>query len=226
MVTKTDINMESVSISPFSGHGQITRFFMGNPEGFKSESLLKAKNVIISVEPKSLMSDVIVVNEIIVEEPEVTYEASLITGSNVSKVLDNINEFTSKIPSGGEEEEPPPEEEAAQKKIIIKHFRVNEGKVRVVSKDLASVGGVFPMPLIDEKDIGTETGGVTLGEAAQRTLGLILKSSGNIGKDSINLVGDGEKAVGDAVEGTAKKLGDAVKGIFGGKKDAEPEEGE
>ena len=34
MVTKTDINMESVSISPFSGKGQITRFFMGNPEGF------------------------------------------------------------------------------------------------------------------------------------------------------------------------------------------------
>jgi hypothetical protein len=216
MITKTDINMESVSISPFSGRGEIVQFDMGNPEGFKSQSILKAKNIVVSVEPKSVMSDVIVVNEIIIEEPEVTYEASVITGSNVSKILENINEFTSKIPSGGTgEEEAPPEEGAAQKKIIIKRFHMNEGKVRVVSKDLMGAGTLLPLPKIDERDIGTETGGVTVGEAAQRTLGIIFKSAGNVGKDGVNITGDAGKTAGDAV----KSVGDAIGGLFGKKKE-------
>jgi hypothetical protein len=221
MVTKTDVSMESISISPFSGRGEITQFVLGNPEGFKSESAIKAKNIIIEVELKSLMSDVIIVNEMIVEYPEITYEASLITGSNVSKILDNIDEFTQKLPGGGEEEEEeaPAEEEGAQKKIIIKYFAVREGKVRVVSKDLLGAGVVSPLPLIEEKDIGAETNGVTLGEAASRALGLIFKSAGNVGKDSMNLAGDGAKVTGDAVEGAAKKVGDTIKGIFGGKKE-------
>jgi len=222
-ITKTDINMESVSIMPFNGRGEITNFVIGNPEGFKSESAIKAKNVIVDVEPKSVLSDVIVVNEIVVEEPQITVEQGLLGKNNLLTIKNNIGEFSEGMP-GGEGEQPSEKETGEQQKIIIKHFAVRGGKVRVALKDLGGAGATMPLQDVDERDIGTETGGVTLGEAAERTLGILIgQVTATVGKSG-DFAGDTGKTAGDAIEGAVKGVGDAIGGLFGKKKEEAPKD--
>lgn len=223
-ITKTSVTLDGVSLSPFSGRGEIEGFVLGNPEGFKSESAIKVGKVTIEVDPNSVTSDVIVVKEIIVEAPEITYEASLITGSNISRIQKNIEESTKVLTGEGEAEPAPKEEEGEGKKIIINHFLVKNGKIRVVSKDLLGTGTVIPLADVEQKDIGKDTGGLTAGEAASRTLGIVLSGvtqavtkSGQLLGDTGKTVGDTTKKVGETVGDTASKIGEGLKGIIGGK---------
>src|ERR1700677_323949 len=118
-MTKVEVRLGSADISPFSGSGKLSKLFVGNPEGFKTPFAVQMDSVKVGVQIGSVMSDTIVINEVNVQSPEITFDGGL-SGNNLNKILDNVNSAsassaksnTVQTPSG-----PKPE-----KKFIVKDF--------------------------------------------------------------------------------------------------------
>ena len=86
----TDVTLEKVDISLFSGKGQLKGIIIGNPEGFKTESSFKLNEVRLALDVSSLLSEKIIIDEIFIDAPEITYEKSG-KGDNFKAILDSIS---------------------------------------------------------------------------------------------------------------------------------------
>jgi len=81
-VTQTPVSLGAVNISPFTGKGTLTGLNIGNPEGFKSENIFALGQIDVKVDTGTLFSDKIVIDQIIIQRPEVSYMKTL-TNSNL-----------------------------------------------------------------------------------------------------------------------------------------------
>ena len=86
-ITKTDVKLGSAHISPFSGSGELKKFVVGNPEGYKSPSAISVGVAGVSIEPGSIMGDKVVIRYVRVETPEINFEGSPLGENNLSKLL-------------------------------------------------------------------------------------------------------------------------------------------
>ena len=216
-VTGVPVRLEGVSISMLSGKGTLTGFLIGNPEGFNTDHAFALGTVRVDVALPSLLSDKIVIEEIYIDGPEVTYEAGL-TGSNIGKIQENVEKFAG--PPAEEAEEP--EEEGEAKKIQINRFVFKNGKIALSAKLLQGKALTVPLPDVELKDIGKEEDGKSIGEAAKDVilpLGNQIIAAAKAGLENAKeLLGarvDKAKDAGEAVTDKAKGVGEGVKGIFG-----------
>src|SRR5438445_13352703 len=92
-ITKTEIRLDSATLSLLSGSGKLKGLLVGNPQGFKAASAIKVGAVSVGVAPGSVFSDKVHVKEIRVQAPEITFEGGL-KGNNLSKLLDNVQAAT------------------------------------------------------------------------------------------------------------------------------------
>lgn len=210
-VTKTTASLGSANISPFTGKGTLTDFDLGNPEGYKMEHALQFKSVSVDINLRSLLTDTIIINDITIDGPVITYERGL-TESNLDAILKNVQDF-----AGGPSPEKKEEPQKPGKKIIIRHLLITNAKVIGSIKGLGAGAGI-PLPKIEMTDIGKETGGASPATVAADVLNKITdfvkKVPGaivDIGKGAVDV---GKGAV-DAGKGFIKGAGD----LIGGKKD-------
>jgi hypothetical protein len=205
-LTNTKVELSSADISPFSGNGTLRGFALGNPAGWSDADLVSVKKVHLSVVPKSIRGDHIVIDEIDVEAPQFDYETKFVS-SNVGDLLANIEK------AGGGSSAP----EAVAKngnplKIEVKHFRVRDGMIRLGAGAAALT---IPLPAIELSDIGTRENGVTPDQLAAVVMRSV--TSGIVRATAQAALKVGGTAGAAAADG-ARKATDAVKGLFGGKK--------
>ena len=203
-VTQTTITLDSVELSAFSGAGSIKGLVVGNPEGFNTPHAIKLDGFSMKLQPMSVLSDKIVINEIIIDGPEFIFESGLNpTKSNISAILANIEAFTG-------ESEAEVEEEASSKNVQIDLLRITGGKVKVSNKLMAGQSLMVPLPNIELTDIGADDDGSTFGE----TMKIVFQA---INQGIISSVGKSGSAIGDQLknigEGSKKGLGGLLQGI-------------
>jgi uncharacterized protein involved in outer membrane biogenesis len=221
-VTKCDVTVSDISVSPFSGQVVIKGLVVKNPEGFSESDAMSLGEVRVKVVPKSLFSDRIVVEEVYIDAPQIRYEVSLTGGTNVGRIQKNVEEFAAMFASDKEEK---PEEVKNAKKLQIDDLLVKNGKITVAAS-LKGVGTGVPvsLPEIHKTGIGAE-GQKSTYEVVADVLKDVLGSVVTVGKDAATKVLSGVKdlggAAGNAVKGVggaagdaAKSLGDGVKGLF------------
>ncbi|MBT7300231.1 MAG: hypothetical protein HN849_11990, partial [Victivallales bacterium] len=68
-VTKCDVTVGDISVSPFSGKVVIRNLVVKNPEGFSDSDAFSLGEVRVRVQPKSLFSDRIIVEEVYIDAP-------------------------------------------------------------------------------------------------------------------------------------------------------------
>jgi hypothetical protein len=200
------VTLAAVKLSPFSGKGELRGLVIGNPPGFTTPSAFELDTVRIAVDPKSLLSDVIVIDEIYIEGPRVTYEASL-KGSNMARIMANVEKFTG--PGAPSKTGEAPKEEGSEVRIRIKRFDFLEGQAAIAmsAKLLKGKKLSAPLPGVKLRDIGGEKG-ATPAEAAKQVMKPVLSS----------VIRSGKKAVSNAtggVQDAAKKGLKTLKGLFG-----------
>ncbi len=126
------VSLDKVKISLVGGSVALDDLNVGNPEGFKTEQLFKLGHCSTKVELKSLMEDTIVVNDVTIENLEITFEQKGMT-SNLQELLDSLSSGEAAEPVV-EGEEPADEEPAATeggKKLRLDRFYIAGAKVRV-----------------------------------------------------------------------------------------------
>ena len=185
-VTKVEVRLASVKISPFSGSGQLAGLLVGNPPGYKSDFAIKAGEISVRLKPASLIADKLVIEEILVQAPEITFEGSL-RGNNLGTILDHIKAFT-----GGEQGAAKPAEKKAEKKLEVDRFVITGAKVTVGLTELGGQTTTLTLPDINLKDLGTGPDGITGSELAMKV---------------------GHELVGSVTESVTKNLTELLKGV-------------
>src|SRR5215813_13212167 len=135
-LTKTDVKLDSVSLSLLSGSGKLKGLVVGNPEGFKTPSAIQVGNASLALQPRSILSDKVVIKSINIQAPEITFETDL-KANNLSKIVANLQAAT----GGGETPKsgatPQPKEAKAGKKLQVDDFLITGGKIHVSVTALA-----------------------------------------------------------------------------------------
>ena len=202
------VELDSVSIRPLRGHIGIHGLRVGNPEGFKSPNLFDLGSVHVNIIPRTIWQQKIVIEEIRVVKPEVTYEIGL-GKTNVGKLLDQLEgDAEAETP----EAEPAPEAkpaEAGGRQVVIRHFVVEGGEVHLATTVLGGKGATVALKNLELRNIGEEGGGVSAADVVTLVLGTVLKSIigavGDLGGAAV----DGAKAVGGAAVDGAVAVGGA-----------------
>jgi hypothetical protein len=206
-LTKVDMRLGAANISPFSGSCELKDMFIGNPEGFKTPSAIKVGDVKVTVKISSLLSDVIEVEEINIQSPEITLEGTF-SGSNLGKILDNLN-----AAAGGAEAKKP-EQPKKQKKVFIKDVVVNGGKINMSMTGLGGSAVPIPLPPVHLQNIGSKENGVTTAQAAQTIMKEVVSSVTTAASTAATDLGKGVKEIGTDTKEGANKAIEGIKGLF------------
>ncbi|MBP3193772.1 hypothetical protein [Natronogracilivirga saccharolytica] len=113
-MTGTAVTVDRVFISPFSGKGRVRGFRIANPEGYDHAYAFQVDNFSIELEIRSVFSNEVMVNEIVITTPAIIMEQKLID-NNINSILGNIRSV-----SAGE---------STDKRLIIEHFLLTDGSV-------------------------------------------------------------------------------------------------
>ncbi|MGR3317729.1 MAG: AsmA family protein [Candidatus Anammoxibacter sp.] len=235
-ITKTSITLESVKLSMFSGIAELKGLVVGNPEGFHTPEAISMGHIKLDLNIFSLFSDTIIIEEILVDGVEITYEAS-IKGSNIKTIMRNIEspaEKTTEEEQDNSKDDGAPE--SVGKKLQINNLVFKNGKIHISSKILKGKAVTIALPTIERKDIGKkpESGsGIIdklkslkgkkpekMGSTVKETVASLFRiifgavtsavaESGKLsGKDIRSAV---TKKAAEIKEGTTKKLGSSIK---------------
>lgn len=233
-VVGTDVNIGRIDISLKDGHGSVSDITVGNPNGYSKDLIINLGKVAVQVNKDSLIKAIketaqksgpkvktIIIDEVRITKPEVTYELMNLNRNNANDVLGNIQKNTA---SSAKEEPKPQDKDAVQYNVAVKKVVVENGTATVaagllgVSKSLS-----VPLPTITINNVGTDKQGVTIGNGLARLFQEILKNTvnsvakidlsellGNVGDLATGAVGMATDAAGAAVDTAGKAAGAAV----------------
>jgi len=210
------VKVESVRAYPLRGNIHIKGLIVGNPEGFKTDSLFSMGELNVDVSARSLLTDTIIIHKIEVVAPEISYEMTL-KGSNIGALQDSLASDAEETETNAEAEV----EKEGGKKLIIEHFVISDGKVKLSLPGMMGTAVPLPLPGIHLKDIGKEEEGTSLTDVIGKVIGAVFATVTEVVSASGKLVGDGAKMIGEgavavggaAVDGVSAVGGAAVDGV-------------
>jgi len=200
-ITKTEVTLDKVEVSPTSGAGSLSGLTMGNPAGFESDYAFKLGQVSVTLNTDSIGGETIVIKEVVIAAPAVTYEIGS-AGSNIDAIRKNVEAYTGGGGSGGSDDK------ESDVKLVIENLYIRDGKVNVSATALGGKSLGAPLPTIHLKDIGKDSGGASPGEVADKIIKAVSKGATQA-VGTLNL----DKILGGA-GGVAKDAMDKGKGIM------------
>ncbi len=204
----TEVKIKKVNISLFSGKGELKGIRIGNPKGFHTESSFELNKVRLALNVSSLFSGKIIIDEIYIDAPEITYEKAA-KGDNIKAILDNINDFAG---TGGGGKAKSKSEKGKSQKIQINNFILKNGKVTISTTALKGEKLSLSLSDIHLKDIGSDKEGASVADAVKEIFEALNTSIAGTVAGSLKSITKGvEKAADKAVGGAVDKL----KGLFG-----------
>ena len=173
-LTQVDVRLDKVSLSLLSGRVELEGLFIGNPEGYKSESAIEIGSLVLAARPSSFLSDKVIVRRFDLRAPVVTFEGGL-KENNLRKILDNVNgAIEDKDSTGGRDEKKIDE---AGLKLQVDELVVAGGKVQVWLNVLGSRATTIDLPEIHLTNLGTGPEGITTAELTDRLLRVIIEKA-------------------------------------------------
>jgi len=215
------LTIDEIDVSPLLNEVTVKGITLGSPDGFKAKSAFELKHFNASIDLGSLLTRIVIINEIIIDGADITYEHNMKTfsKSNFTRINRNVQFYVGAVDENGNpivsKEDPEIEKEAIESetevlaerpasidKIIIKKFRFVNGHIRV-SNTLYS-GLTIPSPMMDIKmddiEIKIEKS-MTMGQAIYKAGEKIFAGCSNI-VGSLHL----DKISGKIADGTMKTL--------------------
>jgi hypothetical protein len=221
--TQADVSLSSVTLSLTSGQGSLNGLSVGNPKGFSSAKSLSLGSVSVQVDTSSLRGNgPIVIREIDIEKPEVSYEIANDGSSNLQTISRNTQNYAKAMSSGHAASSAPastPENANAKaeqgRKMIITDLIIRNGQVGVSQAMFSGKSLSAPLPAIHLTNIGKSSGGATAAQIAEEVLGTVTQEAAKVASSQFagQLEGQLKGAAGSALGG-AKGITD-VDGIGG-----------
>ncbi|MDR0993793.1 MAG: AsmA family protein [Verrucomicrobiota bacterium] len=197
-------SLERAIIRPLRGYTSLDNLRIGNPEGFKTDSLFDLGHLSIRMNKRSLLSDTLVIEEIIIRDVAITYEQGL-RRSNFSTLLAALS-------SDDEKEKAAPASDKPGKKVIIEKLRITGAQVNVSVTGAMGHSVPIVLPEIQITDLGKKDGGVSAMDAVLYVMGTLGNTIGSVISGSVQLLGNGAKALGGGLVSVSSNVLDGAAG--------------
>ncbi len=216
------VTLRHADISLLQGRATLQELHVGNPEGFKTDGLLDLGSLSVHIDNSTLLSDTIVIREILIDGLVVTYEQGLL-GNNLGALLEQLSAGKDE-PSPKDAPPAPQDDGTPAKKVVIEKLSITGSRMNVSLTGAAALtgGGTIPIPLppITLTDLGKEKDGLTLPEAIREILGAISGAATTAISGAGQLLGDAGKALGQGALAVGEGALDAGQAVVGGTVDA------
>lgn len=220
-VTGTDVNLEGFNLTITNGEGKIQKLTVANPSKYNTPYVFNLGGVDVKVDIKSLTSDTIIIENIAIKKPIITYEMLSLTQNNISEIQNNVAKNTASK-AGVQKSESKKENkkekvsDSSSKKIIIKKLSVEDGEIQAVSGIKgAEASTKVKLPNIYMENIGQGKSGKDISIVIAEIMTRVLNTASKTIVDSkiSDLKGVAEDNLKNVVGGVKDRIRE--KGIFG-----------
>ncbi|MBE6443380.1 MAG: AsmA family protein [Alphaproteobacteria bacterium] len=177
-VVGTEVVLNGFKFHPLDGEVEITGLTVANPDGYTAPNLLSLGRIFVKLDVKSLLSNTIIVENVEVDKPEITYEMPDFSTSNVMQIQQNIAKNTSSTTPKEEtvvEEEVEEGEPKEPKKVIIKKVLVEGGSLSAITPlQTNNTALTLVMPAVELVGIGEDKHSLTIQESIVTVFNKIL----------------------------------------------------
>lgn len=184
-LTQTGVSVENVSINPWSGSGTIEGLRVRNPEGFESEHAIVIQNFEVSLNIRSIFSDTLIVNEIILTEPAISV-IQKVPQNNLRMLMRNMDEAA--------------DDEPDSQAMLIRSLLVRDAQVTVTPSIGEQPSATVNMDVIELQNVG-EDGSATAKQVVRQVASRIINEAM-------------KTALSGQLDELKNKAKDAVKDIF------------
>ena len=180
-ITGTVVHLSSAVLSPFSASGRLNGLIVDNPEGFKGPFALRAGCISVTAAKESLLRDPIVINQILIQNPEISLEGTL-SGNNLGKLLQNIKGSSPSKTRGDKVAA----DSGKSRKFIIRSVVIFGAVVHIAASALdQSVSQSLPLSEIHLNNIGSAGSGVSADDLSRQILSALLSSATKEGVNAL-----------------------------------------
>ena len=213
-IVGTSVALDGASLQPFSGEASLTGFVVGSPAGFTADRSFSLGEVFVKLDPRSLTTDHVLIDEIRIDQPELTVEVTP-KGTNIQALQKNIEAATGPAaadPAAG----PGPS-------VTIKDFYLTAATANLVGSAVGVSDRSVTLADIHLTDIGAGPDGVPMSEAARLIMDALAPQVAKAvasaqGKQLLDkAISRGEGAVGDVKDKAEEKLKRGLGGLLGDK---------
>jgi hypothetical protein len=170
-ITGVSISLDRVKINALDGRAELHGLVVGNPKGFSTDHALSLGEIGMTLDLASLTKDVIVIKQVSIVKPDVTYELSA-EGSNLGVIQWNVDRYVGQHRTGAAFQA----EREQGKKLVIETLTIKNATVTVSTAVVQRPPVSVPLPDLHLRDIGKQSGGATAGEAVKQVLGALTQS--------------------------------------------------
>jgi hypothetical protein len=205
-VTGVSVKVGDVKLSPRDGRGSLKGVEIGNPPGFSAPRAARLGEVSVSLDPSTIRAPVVVVHEIVIDAPQITYERGK-GSTNLDAIQKNIEAYVKRAQasSAAEGKDSKPDGKGIQHRFAIERLAIRGAKVTMTNPGLKGQGLTFDLPDIELRDIGKREGGVTASEVANTVANALISRIAQKVLTNIDLLrGGGVEGVVDALKGLLK----------------------
>ncbi len=192
-VAGVPVTVEAVKISLRNGSGTITGLSVANPPGFTTPTAITLGELSLAIDTASVTSNPVVIKDIVVAAPAVTYEIGKDGGSNITAIQNNVASYTAggkaaPATQAGGNAAPASSATGGGKKRVIDVLELKDGKVTLATP---LPGGKASAPLgnIRLTGIGSGGGGASGAQIATPVLQAVsaasIKAVGKLGIGSM-----------------------------------------
>ncbi len=165
-VTGTTVALGGARVSVFSGEGELSNLRIGNPDGYSDDQAFDLGRIRISVDPRSLTTDVIRIRTLVVDGPRLLAEFNPQGRNNLRAILDHVKAVARRASgtraasdsSGGSE-----------KKLIIDEFRFENAEARALAPAF-NLDKTLKIPPLVLKNLGARQGGAAAADIVNQIL--------------------------------------------------------
>lgn len=221
-VVGTSVDIGGIDLSLSSGSGSVSNITVANPKDYSQKYIIKLGNIAVNVNKDSIKkiatetvkgtgskTKTVVINEILINQPEVTYELMSLKQNNVNDILENIKKNTASAAKPAPKTE---NKDAIQYNVAIKKVVVSNGVATVAANLLGSSQSLsVNVPTVTITNVGTEGQGVSIEGGLARIFQEILKAtSGAVAKADLSGVLNGVTDLANTAIDTAGNAANAA----------------
>jgi hypothetical protein len=173
-VTKTAIRVSSVSIHLASGKGAIAGLTVENPHGFFSPYVFRLGTISARIDPSTVTTRPIVIDEIRISAPQVVYEINPSGASNIGVLKKNIEGYKADAPRKAQGEQKTRGEDT---RFIIRKLVIESGRIDVRVAALGDKPKTVALQRVELTDLGKPSG-ATPSQLAQQVLTALVEDVG------------------------------------------------
>lgn len=183
-VTNTSVLLDDVNIKLFKGRGELNDFVIGNPEGYKSSHLLRWDQIALEIDPKSINTGVIMINDVTIRGVNIKAEQK---GFNTN-LQDLMKTLQSKAGSGDTNtEDSRAASEGPDIRLAMKNMIITGNSIDFITEKFGQYN--LKIPSVEVSNIGDPNVGLTPEQFGIEILKPLVKAAQDAVEDKVRDLG-------------------------------------